>query len=384
VTHPPPSSRSSRVDGAGAPEPVDGPRPAHGPEPSAAVAGGRFVPSANDRSQGARADEWTGPAIEVRDLVRRFGAIEAVRGVSFEVAPGETFGFLGPNGAGKSTTISMLCTLMRPTAGKARVAGFDVVDERAEVRKRIGLVFQDTTLDDYLTAEENLRFHAELYGVPRLQTGPRIADVLHMVGLFERRAGLVRTFSGGMKRRLEIARGLLHSPRVLFLDEPTVGLDPQTRAHIWEYINELRRSEAITMFLTTHYMDEAEHCDRIAIIDQGHIVVEDTPEALKASVGRDRVRITTGDDRAAIAALSERFDIEATMSEGTVAFYVAQGEVFVPQLFASLGVPISSVSIARPTLDDVFMNYTGRTIRDAEASGSERLAANPWIRARRR
>jgi ABC-2 type transport system ATP-binding protein len=320
----------------------------------------------------------------VRDLVRRYGPIEAVRGVTFDVAAGETFGFLGPNGAGKSTTISMLCTLLRPTSGEARVAGFDVVAQRAEVRKRIGLVFQDTTLDDYLTAQENLRFHAELYGVPRVQMAPRIEDVLRMVGLIDRRDGLVRTFSGGMKRRLEIARGLLHSPRVLFLDEPTVGLDPQTRAHIWSYIEELRQREAITMFLTTHYMDEAEHCDRIAIIDEGSIVVDGTPEELKASVGRDRVQITTENDEAAIAALAQRFSLEATVSEGAVAFYVPQGEVFVPRLFAELEMPIKSVSIARPTLDDVFMNYTGRTIRDAEASGTERMAANPWIRARRR
>ncbi len=324
------------------------------------------------------------PAISVRDLVRRFGDVEAVRGVSFEVPQGETFGFLGPNGAGKSTTISRLCTLLQPTSGAARVAGYDVVTERAEVRKRIGLVFQDTTLDDYLTAQENLRFHAELYGVPRHQTAERIADVLHMVGLFERRDGLVRTFSGGMKRRLEIARGLLHSPRVLFLDEPTVGLDPQTRSHIWGYIDELRQREAITMFLTTHYMDEAEHCDRIAIIDEGRIVVEDTPERLKQGIGLDRVQISTDDDAAAIDALSNRFALSATMSEGAVAFYVAQGEAFVPRLFAELGVAIKSVSIARPTLDDVFMNYTGRTIRDAEASSSERMATNPWLRARRR
>ena len=323
-------------------------------------------------------------AVEVRDLVRRFGALEAVRGVTFDVAQGETFGFLAPTGAGKSTTISMLCTLLNPTSGLARVAGYDVVAQRSEVRKRIGLVFQDTTLDDYLTAQENLRFHAELYGVPRSQTGPRIDDVLTMVGLVERRASLVRTFSGGMKRRLEIARGLLHSPRVLFLDEPTVGLDPQTRSHIWGYIDELRQREAITIFLTTHYMDEAEHCDRIAIIDEGRIVVEGTPEQLKASVGRDRVQISTDDDRGAIAVLKERFSLAATMSEGTVAFYVAQGEAFVPRLFAELGVPIKSVSIARPTLDDVFMTYTGRTIRDAEASGTERMAAVPWMRARRR
>jgi ABC-2 type transport system ATP-binding protein len=323
-------------------------------------------------------------AVSVHDLVRRFGDFEAVRGVSFDVDTGETFGFLGPNGAGKSTTISMLCTLLTPTSGRAEVAGFDVAAQRAEVRKRIGLVFQDTTLDDYLTAAENLRFHAELYGVPRHQAAERLHDVLDMVGLWDRRDGLVRTFSGGMKRRLEIARGLLHSPRVLFLDEPTVGLDPQTRAHIWSYIDELRRREAITIFLTTHYMDEAEHCDRIAIIDEGRIVVVDTPEALKASVGRDRVQLQTPDPQAAIETLRRRFDLEATMSEGAVTVYVDSGEQFVPRLFAELDVTISAVSIARPTLDDVFMDYTGRTIRDAEATSSERMASSMWMRAARR
>jgi ABC-2 type transport system ATP-binding protein len=323
-------------------------------------------------------------AVEVHDLVRRFGDLEAVRGVSFDVEAGETFGFLGPNGAGKSTTISMLCTLLTPTAGSATVAGYDVAAQRAEVRKRIGLVFQDTTLDDYLTAAENLRFHAELYGVPRSQASERLHDVLEMVGLWDRRDNLVRTFSGGMKRRLEIARGLLHSPRVLFLDEPTVGLDPQTRAHIWSYIEELRNREAITIFLTTHYMDEAEHCDRIAIIDVGRIVVIDTPEALKASVGRDRVQLHTSDPEDAIAALQRRFGLEATMSEGAVTVYVPSGEQFVPKLFAELDVTISAVSIARPTLDDVFMDYTGRTIRDAEATSSERMAASMWMRAARR
>jgi ABC-2 type transport system ATP-binding protein len=329
-------------------------------------------------------EDGGGTAIEVVDLTRRFGDLEAVRDVTFEVPSGETFGFLGPNGAGKSTTISMLCTLLRPTSGTAKVAGFDVRTEQAEVRKRIGLVFQDTTLDDYLTAEENLRFHAELYGVPRGQAIHRLREVMEMVGLWDRRDGLVRTFSGGMKRRLEIARGLLHSPRVLFLDEPTVGLDPQTRAHIWSYIDELRRRERITMFLTTHYMDEAEHCDRIAIIDNARIVVIDTPEALKASVGSDRVQLHTDDNDAAIRALSERFGLDATLSEGGLTFYVPGGEQFVPRLFAELDIPISSVSITRPTLDDVFMNYTGRTIRDAEASASDRMAASPWMRAARR
>jgi ABC-2 type transport system ATP-binding protein len=323
------------------------------------------------------------PAIEVVELKKSYGEIEAVRGVSFEVAAGETFGFLGPNGAGKSTTISMLCTLLQPTGGLARVAGFDVVTARADVRRHIGLVFQDTTLDDYLTAAENLRFHAELYGVPRPAVAGRLQQVLEMVGLSDRRDSLVRTFSGGMKRRLEIARGLLHSPRVLFLDEPTVGLDPQTRANIWSYVTELKRREGITLFLTTHYMDEAEYCDRIAIMDHGQIVAMDTPEALKASVGQDRVELHTPDPQAAIDRLRTHFDIAASLSEGAVAFHVARGEEFVPRLFAELGLPISSVRVSRPTLDDVFMTYTGRTIRDAEATASDRLRRSPFARARR-
>ncbi|HZD69117.1 MAG TPA: ATP-binding cassette domain-containing protein [Actinomycetes bacterium] len=322
-------------------------------------------------------------AVVAENLRKRFDELEAVRGVTFTVAPGEVFGFLGPNGAGKSTTISMLCTLLRPSGGRARVAGFDVTTQQAEVRRRIGLVFQDTTLDDYLTAEENLRFHAELYGVPRSSVGARLDRVLDLVGLAERRASVVRTFSGGMKRRLEIARGLLHSPRVLFLDEPTIGLDPQTRSQIWAYLDELRRREAITMFLTTHYMEEAENCDRIAIIDNGEIVVEGTPDQLKASVGKDRVALRSDDDRAAIASLRERFGLEATVSEGAVTFHVGGGEEFVPRLFAELGVPIRAISVARPTLDDVFMRYTGRTIRDAEASTAERLRSVPWARVRR-
>ncbi|MGH7641692.1 MAG: ATP-binding cassette domain-containing protein [Candidatus Dormibacteria bacterium] len=324
------------------------------------------------------------PAVVATDLRKTYKEIEAVKGVSFEVANGEIFGFLGPNGAGKSTTISMLCTLVVPTKGGAQVAGFDVVREQARVRQRIGLVFQDTTLDDYLTATENLRFHAELYGVPREAVGPRIRQVLEMVDLWDRRTSLVQTFSGGMKRRLEIARGLLHAPSVLFLDEPTVGLDPQTRSHIWNYITELRRRERITIFLTTHYMDEAEYCDRIAIMDNGELVAIDTPEALKASIGEDRVELHTADDHQAIERLSEHFQIKAQVSEGAVAFHVANGEQFVPRLFAGLEVAIQSVRVARPTLDDVFMTYTGRTIRDAEASGADRLRANPWMRARGR
>ena len=315
------------------------------------------------------------PAIAVRGLVKRYGDVEAVRGVDFDVAPGETFGFLGPNGAGKSTTISMLCTLTKPDGGSARVAGHDVATERDAVRRSIGLVFQDPTLDGYLSAEQNLRFHAELYGVPKALVPDRMRQVLEMVGLWERRASLVSTFSGGMRRRLEIARGLLHAPRVLFLDEPTVGLDPQTRSSIWRYIEELKAAEEITIFLTTHYMDEAEHCDRIAIIDQGELIALDTPEALKASVGKDRVQLQVDDEQAAIAALRERFELEATIAEGAVTFAVAGGEAFVPRLFAELGVPIRGVSVARPSLDDVFMSYTGTTIRDAEAERHDPMAA---------
>jgi ABC-2 type transport system ATP-binding protein len=322
------------------------------------------------------------PAVVVDDLRKSFDDLLAVDGVTFEVAAGESFGFLGPNGAGKSTTINILCTLLRPTGGSASVAGFDVVSRPADVRRHIGLVFQDPTLDEYLTAEENLRFHAELYGVPRDSTEERLKDVLEMVELWDRRTSIVSTFSGGMRRRLEIARGLLHSPRVLFLDEPTVGLDPQTRSHIWSYIEELRKRESITIFLTTHYMDEAEHCDRIAIVDHGTIVAIDSPEALKASVGQDRVELTTADDDATMAQLRDVFDLEPTTSEGAVRFYVANGDRFIPRLFAELSVPILSVSVAQPTLDDVFMSYTGRTIRDAEATASERMAANPFIRRR--
>jgi ABC-2 type transport system ATP-binding protein len=311
------------------------------------------------------------PAITVTDLVKNFDQVQAVRGVNFEVASGEVFGFLGPNGAGKTTTINMLCTLAKPSSGEARVAGHDVVHERDDVRRNIGLVFQDPTLDGYLTAAENLRLHAELYGVQKSLVVPRMRQVMEMVGLWDRKDVVVGTFSGGMRRRLEIARGLMHSPRVLFLDEPTIGLDPQTRRSIWSYIRELKEREEITIFMTTHYMDEAEWCDRIAIMDHGQIVALDSPETLKAQVGQDRITIHTDDDQSAISAIQEHFGIEAKISEGAVMFGVASGEAFVPRLFAESGIPIRSVSVSRPTLDDVFMSYTGTTIRDAEQDPSQ-------------
>jgi ABC-2 type transport system ATP-binding protein len=311
------------------------------------------------------------PAISVRDLVKNFGEVRAVRGVNFEVAMGEVFGFLGPNGAGKTTTINMLCTLAKPTSGAASVAGHDVVAQRDDVRRNIGLVFQDPTLDGYLTAAQNLQLHAELYGVQSDLVKPRMRQVMEMVGLWDRKDSVVGTFSGGMRRRLEIARGLMHSPRVLFLDEPTIGLDPQTRRSIWTYIRELKEREEITIFMTTHYMDEAEWCDRIAIMDHGEIVALDSPDALKAGVGTDRVTIHTDDNDAAIAVLERQFQIDAKVSEGAVVFGVPAGEAFVPRLFAEFEMPIRSVSVSRPTLDDVFMSYTGTTIRDAEEDQSK-------------
>jgi ABC-2 type transport system ATP-binding protein len=306
------------------------------------------------------------PAIAVRQLAKTFGEVEAVKGVDFEVPPGEVFGFLGPNGAGKTTTINMLCTLVRPTSGSATVAGHDVVSQRDDVRRHIGLVFQDQTLDSYLTGAQNLKLHAELYGIQRDLVEPRMRQVLTMVGLWERKDTTVSTFSGGMRRRLEIARGLMHSPRVLFLDEPTIGLDPQTRRSIWSYIRELKEREEITIFMTTHYMDEAEWCDRIAIMDHGEIVALDAPQTLKDAVGTDRIMIHTDDNEAAITELGERFGIDAVIAEGAVTFGVSSGEEFVPRLFSELRIPIRSVSVSRPTLDDVFMSYTGTTIRDAE------------------
>ena len=303
--------------------------------------------------------------IEVRDLVRRFGQVEAVRGVSFEVAQGEVFGFLGPNGAGKTTTIDMLCTLLRPTSGSASINGFDVLRRRDDVRRSIGLVFQRPTLDETLTAEQNLRFHAYAYGVPAAVRESRIGELLNMVELWDRRADAVRAFSGGMKRRLEIARGLLHHPKVLFLDEPTLGLDPQTRRRIWEHLDELRSDGDLTIFLTTHYMDEAENCDRIAIIDHGRIVALDTPARLKDAVGGDLITIATTDGEMAADELRRTYDVAPVISAGSVSFQVPAGETFLPGFVRSFDQPLDAISLRRPTLDDVFLELTGREIRDA-------------------
>jgi len=306
--------------------------------------------------------------IKVENLVKRFGKVVAVDNVSFSVAPGEIFGFLGPNGAGKTTTINILCTLSKPTSGQAIINGFDVVRQQSRVRRSIGLVFQDPSLDERLSGLQNLRFHALVYNMPVSVREQRIEQVLRMMELWDRRKGEVRTYSGGMKRRLELARGLLHHPKVLFLDEPTLGLDPQTRSRIWEYILELRQREGTTIFLTTHYMDEAEKADRIAIIDYGKLVAMDTPERLKNMVGKDIISVKTDDNDRAVEELRLRYRIEARYDSNGLAFEVADGEEFLPTFVKEFGTKIVSVSLRRPSLDDVFLKLTGREIRQEDIS----------------
>ncbi len=321
-------------------------------------------------------------AIAVHDLVRRFDAVTAVDRLSFTVRPGEVFGFLGPNGAGKSTTIKMLCTLLQPSEGSASVNGFDVVREPGQVRASLGIIFQDYSLDDRITAEENLRFHCMIYHVPRRERAARIRSMLEMVGLADRARDRVRTYSGGMKRRLEIARGLLHHPAVLFLDEPTVGLDPQTRQTIWEHIHDLRKREGITVFMTTHYMDEAENCDRIGIMDHARLIALDTPAALKAGMGGDVVRLRTTDNVAAAALLRDEYGRTPIEEDGALRFEVDRADQFVPALLHRFPVAVQSIDIARPTLNDVFLRLTGRAIRE-EGAGNERLRAAMRRRGRR-
>jgi ABC-2 type transport system ATP-binding protein len=323
--------------------------------------------------------------IQATGLVKRYGEVEAVRGIDLEVRAGEIFGFLGPNGAGKSTTISILCTLVSPTAGSARVAGIDVAQDSAGVRQRIGLVFQDPSLDDQLTGRENLEFHAFIYSVPAADRRRRIDEMLALVQLTDRARSQVKTYSGGMKRRLEIARGMLHQPQVLFLDEPTLGLDPQTRGSIWAHLNELRSRKGITIFMTTHYMDEAEYCDRIAIIDLGKIVAMGTPDELKAMVGGDVVTITSSRPDDAAKEIKEMLGVTPSRENGTLRMEVPDGKAFVPRLVRELTAPVDTVSMRRPSLDDVFLKLTGRAIRDEEASTKDqnRAMASRWMGRRR-
>ncbi|RPF42881.1 ABC-2 type transport system ATP-binding protein [Thermodesulfitimonas autotrophica] len=337
-----------------------------------------------------------GKMIEAESLTKIFpGGITAVDGVSFTVAEGEIFGFLGPNGAGKSTTIAMLTTLLRPTGGTARVAGMDITRQAYQVRLAIGYVSQDLAVDDALTGYENLRLQAGFYRIPRDEVAQRITAVLEMVGLKERAQNLVETYSGGMRKRLDIACGLIHRPRLLFLDEPTLGLDIQTRREIWRYINDLREKEGMTIFVTTHYMEEADVlCDRIAIIDQGKIKVIDTPANLKSSLGSGVVtfKFAGGEPGAVNAALGRirGLDFVSNVTSNGEKGYVAtvtNGEAAIPSLFEALSgfpVKIAAISFKQPSLDDVFLHYTGREMRESGGGREEALRARLIMRRVRR
>ncbi|MGM9975072.1 MAG: ATP-binding cassette domain-containing protein [Clostridiaceae bacterium] len=314
--------------------------------------------------------------IEINSLKKSYGSFDAVKDVSFQVKKGEIFGFLGPNGAGKSTTINMLCTMIKPTSGNALINGHDISSEQDQVRKSIGIIFQENTLDEKLTAYENLMLHCQLYKVDKNVREERINEVLTMVELSDKKNSLVKTFSGGMKRRLEIARGLLHYPKVIFLDEPTVGLDPQTRDHIWDYINKLKEKEGITVFLTTHYMDEAENCDRIAVIDDGRIIALDTPEVLKSALGGDIMELTTSNTDKAVQLIKDRFNKTAKVKENTISFNVENGNEFLVDFVKTFDLPLYSVNLRRPTLNDVFLSLTGREIREDLASKKQQNKVN--------
>ncbi len=311
-------------------------------------------------------------AIETMDLTKKYGRLVAVDKLNLTIHYGEVFGLLGPNGAGKTTIISMLCTMINPTSGSATVNGFNILKQQAAVRRSIGIVFQEPSIDDRLTGRENLQLHACLYDIPAELTRKRIAEVLHLVGLEQRSDDPVRTYSGGMRRRLELARGLLHRPKVLFLDEPTLGLDPQTREHLWAYIENLARTSNITIILTTHYMEEADRlCSRVAIIDYGKIKVVDTPANLKATLKGDVIIITTNQPEKLAARLTElRLAPSIDVSKNTLRLTVSNAEKLIPRLIktaAEIGAEISSVSTHRPTLNDVFLYYTGHEIRAEEA-----------------
>ncbi len=307
--------------------------------------------------------------IETRDLTRKYGNLVAVDKLNINVHHGEIFGLLGPNGAGKTTTISMLCTILRPTSGSATVNGFDIVKQPAQVRKSIGIVFQEPSIDDRLTGRENMVMHANLYGVPKNVWKDRVPELLKMVELEDRADDLLRTYSGGMRRRLEIARGLLHYPRVLFLDEPTIGLDPQTREHIWRYISALSKDQDITIILTTHYMDEADLlCNRIAIIDFGKIVALDTPEQLKSQLGEETISIKTRDGEKLSRTLTDSGLISGSdVVKDELKVKVKNGSETLPRIVevsANAGIRIDAITLHQPNLGDVFLRYTGRAIRE--------------------
>ncbi len=320
-------------------------------------------------------------AIHVEKLTKKFEDLTAVDAVSFAVPEGELFGLLGPNGAGKTTTINMLSTLLRPTAGRAEVAGFDIVRSRDSVRRSIGIVFQEPALDGKLTGRENLEFHSMMYGLGKAERRRRIDEVLRLVELTDRADVLAEKYSGGMKRRLEIARGLIHRPKVLFLDEPTLGLDAQTRRRIWEYIKTLNRESGVTIILTTHYMEEADFlCDRVAIMDGGRFAALDSPRALKDLMGGDVVSLEVNGDAAVFLENFREVDWVKTRSchEGEVVLTMERGERRIPEivlLAQSMGVTIISVHLRKPSLEDVFLHFTGKTIREREAGAAERNRA---------
>ena len=317
-------------------------------------------------------------AIDVKNLIKEFNDLKAVDNISFRVEEGEIFGLLGPNGAGKTTAIKMLTTLLRPTKGEALVWGYDILTEKDNVRKSIGIVFQEPALDNRLTGYENLDFHARLYGLDKKSRGKRIKEVLNMVELEDKADIIVREYSGGMQRRLEIARGLMHYPKVLFLDEPTLGLDAQTRHRIWDYILNLNKTEKITVILTTHYMEEADYlCQRIAIIDFGKIVALDTPQNLKNLLGGDVLSIDADPaERAFEVFRGLKWVKKISRHNGTLDLRVERGEKKIPLLMKidqkEAGFEIKAVNLRKPTLEDVFLHFTGRTIREVEANQSEK------------
>jgi len=316
-------------------------------------------------------------ALHIQNLTKRFNGLVAVDNVSFDIRQGEIFGLLGPNGAGKTTTLSMLATLLAPTSGSATVNGIDIEKDPDGVRNAIGIVFQDQSLDEELTARENMDFHGRLYRIPAEIRNQRITELLTLVELNDRRDDIVKTFSGGMRRRLEIARGLLHHPSVLFLDEPTLGLDPQTRNHLWQYIATLAREKGITIILTTHYMEEADRlCNRVAIIDHGRIIAIDTPKNLKDGLGGDIVTIGSPDPAAVAAALKEPWVMRVETHNDEVVVSLNNADEFVSTIVTLLNsrqVPITSIAIHKPTLEDVFLSFTGKTIREQEADARETM-----------
>ena len=306
--------------------------------------------------------------IKIKSLVKRYGNLTAVDGLTLDIGENEVFGLLGSNGAGKTTTIHMLATLLKPTSGTATVNGFDIVAQASKVRESIGIVFQAPSSDDMLTGYENLYVHSLLYNVPRHIRKKRIEEVLGLVGLSPRKNDRVKTYSGGMRRRLEIARGLLHKPKVMFLDEPTLGLDPASRENMWEYVRRLVREEKVTIILTTHYMEEADLlCDRIGVIDAGRIAALDTPARLKASLGGDIVRIKTPDKNADAAAKKFDFVQKAEFVDGFLVLSVKDARRDLPVLLQNI--VAESAEFSSPTLNDVFIRLTGRKIKEAAEGG---------------